>query len=364
MGACRVSACCAPGARPGDAICVSGALGGAARALATLNLTASQPGRLSPLERCYWQPQPPFSLAAPIARPCQQLHRLVRWLAARLGPSLPRQRRGRPPAKRPSALGARRPPDDALRGGTTISFASPPPLPNCKRISRSSARSPRCPACIWTASPRRRPATGISERASPAASRHRPQSPPALQASHHHPVPRPSQSPFVRTLIPTAKPSSLPRKRGALSKSVRSHSHSHSGFQIGDRADNRLSKSVRSHSHSHLNLPFIFLEGCLNPRIRIAQPAASGNAASGPHAGGTPALPSRTSPLCAIAGKKSLSGAPASAQVRESRGSSCLQCWRCTACRPSWASKSPRRGALASRARASSSSCCAWARAG
>ena len=56
------------GARPGDAICVSGALGGAARALATLNLAASQPGCLSPLERCYWRPQPPFALAARLRR--------------------------------------------------------------------------------------------------------------------------------------------------------------------------------------------------------------------------------------------------------------------------------------------------------
>lgn len=56
------------GARPGDAICVSGALGGAARALATLNLAASQPDCLSPLERCYWRPQPPFALAARLRR--------------------------------------------------------------------------------------------------------------------------------------------------------------------------------------------------------------------------------------------------------------------------------------------------------
>lgn len=52
------------GARPGDAICVSGALGGAARALATLDLAASRPQRLSPLEDCFWRPRPPFDLAA------------------------------------------------------------------------------------------------------------------------------------------------------------------------------------------------------------------------------------------------------------------------------------------------------------
>lgn len=51
------------GARPGDAICVSGDLGGAARALATLDLAASRPDRLSALERCFWRPQPPFELA-------------------------------------------------------------------------------------------------------------------------------------------------------------------------------------------------------------------------------------------------------------------------------------------------------------
>lgn len=52
------------GAKPGDAVCVSGPLGGAAQALATLDLAASRPGHLSPLERCYWRPQPPFALAA------------------------------------------------------------------------------------------------------------------------------------------------------------------------------------------------------------------------------------------------------------------------------------------------------------
>ena len=51
------------GAKPGDAICLSGPLGGAASALRTADLTASQPGQLSPLECGYWRPQPPFSLA-------------------------------------------------------------------------------------------------------------------------------------------------------------------------------------------------------------------------------------------------------------------------------------------------------------
>ena len=52
------------GARPGDAVCVSGPLGGAAHALATVNLAASVPGCLSDAERSYWRPQPPFALGA------------------------------------------------------------------------------------------------------------------------------------------------------------------------------------------------------------------------------------------------------------------------------------------------------------
>ena len=52
------------GAMPGDSVCVSGPLGGAARALATVDLAASRPGSLSALERCYWRPQPPFALAS------------------------------------------------------------------------------------------------------------------------------------------------------------------------------------------------------------------------------------------------------------------------------------------------------------
>ena len=51
------------GAMPGDSVCVSGPLGGAARALATVDLAASRPGGLSALECCYWRPQPPFALA-------------------------------------------------------------------------------------------------------------------------------------------------------------------------------------------------------------------------------------------------------------------------------------------------------------
>ncbi len=51
------------GAKPGDAICVSGPLGGAARALQCVDLAASVPGELSPLECCYWRPRPPFALA-------------------------------------------------------------------------------------------------------------------------------------------------------------------------------------------------------------------------------------------------------------------------------------------------------------
>ena len=51
------------GARPGDAICLSGPVGGAAAALKQIDLAASKPGQLSPLERSYWRPQPPFSLA-------------------------------------------------------------------------------------------------------------------------------------------------------------------------------------------------------------------------------------------------------------------------------------------------------------
>ena len=51
------------GAKPGDAICLSGPVGGAAAALRQIDLAASRPGELSVLERCYWRPQPPFSLA-------------------------------------------------------------------------------------------------------------------------------------------------------------------------------------------------------------------------------------------------------------------------------------------------------------
>lgn len=51
------------GAKPGDAICLSGPVGGAAAALKQIDLAASKPGQLSPLERSYWRPQPPFSLA-------------------------------------------------------------------------------------------------------------------------------------------------------------------------------------------------------------------------------------------------------------------------------------------------------------
>ena len=50
------------GARPGDAICLSGPVGGAAGALRQVDLAASRPGQLSALERAYWRPQPPFSL--------------------------------------------------------------------------------------------------------------------------------------------------------------------------------------------------------------------------------------------------------------------------------------------------------------
>ena len=52
------------GAKPGDAICLSGPVGGAAGALRQVDLAASRPGQLSALERCYWRPQPPFSLAS------------------------------------------------------------------------------------------------------------------------------------------------------------------------------------------------------------------------------------------------------------------------------------------------------------
>ena len=85
------------GARPGDAVCVSGPLGGAARALQTVDLVASVPGCLSPLEQSYWRPQPPFALAAGLrgrASSCidvsdgllQDLGHLCR--ASRLGASL------------------------------------------------------------------------------------------------------------------------------------------------------------------------------------------------------------------------------------------------------------------------------------
>ena len=51
------------GARPGDAICVSGPLGGSANALEKENLAQSVPGSLTDTERGYWRPRPPFALA-------------------------------------------------------------------------------------------------------------------------------------------------------------------------------------------------------------------------------------------------------------------------------------------------------------
>ena len=56
------------GARPGDAICVSGRLGGAAQALRRRDLANSVPGRLDDCERPYWRPQPPFQLASELRR--------------------------------------------------------------------------------------------------------------------------------------------------------------------------------------------------------------------------------------------------------------------------------------------------------
>ena len=56
------------GAKPGDAICLSGPVGGATGALRQVDLAASRPGTLSPLERWYWRPQPPFSLAFELRR--------------------------------------------------------------------------------------------------------------------------------------------------------------------------------------------------------------------------------------------------------------------------------------------------------
>ena len=50
-------------ANPGDAICLSGPIGGAAAALRQIDLAASRPSQLGALERSYWRPQPPFSLA-------------------------------------------------------------------------------------------------------------------------------------------------------------------------------------------------------------------------------------------------------------------------------------------------------------
>lgn len=56
------------GARPGDAVCVSGPLGGSAQALNSLDVAHSVPGRLRGAELAYWRPQPPFDLAAPLRR--------------------------------------------------------------------------------------------------------------------------------------------------------------------------------------------------------------------------------------------------------------------------------------------------------
>ena len=56
------------GAQPGDAICLSGPVGGAAAALKQADLAASEPGQLDALERSYWRPQPPFSLVPALQR--------------------------------------------------------------------------------------------------------------------------------------------------------------------------------------------------------------------------------------------------------------------------------------------------------
>jgi thiamine-monophosphate kinase len=51
------------GARPGDAICLSGPVGGAASALRRLDLSACNRETLNGAARAYWMPQPPFELA-------------------------------------------------------------------------------------------------------------------------------------------------------------------------------------------------------------------------------------------------------------------------------------------------------------
>ncbi len=52
------------GAKPGDAICLSGPVGGAASALNRLDLGACARATLQGCARAYWMPQPPFETAA------------------------------------------------------------------------------------------------------------------------------------------------------------------------------------------------------------------------------------------------------------------------------------------------------------
>ncbi len=51
------------GAQPGDAICLSGPVGGAASALGRVDLATSVRETLAGCARAYWLPQPPFELA-------------------------------------------------------------------------------------------------------------------------------------------------------------------------------------------------------------------------------------------------------------------------------------------------------------
>ena len=111
------------GAKPGDAVCLSGPVGGAAAALRQVDLAASRPGQLSALERSYWRPQPPFSLAPELRSHASSGIDLSDGLLADLGHVAAASGVGLhlESAAIPLAEGARL--DDALSGGDDYALA-------------------------------------------------------------------------------------------------------------------------------------------------------------------------------------------------------------------------------------------------